>query len=206
MSATLRAVLGVVIVSLAVIALPQAADAREVYVNGVHIGANAKLHDQDLANATVRFDVNGNIWISAPDYHVQILPGTYTVPVGVTAPTPGSERFYLTWTQSDEIGRAQYDFDIVINGRVVDHVMATDPSGQRDVTAWMQHGVNNVRIIANKNISSGRLSTSDQEAMVVSLGEGRGSGNAVVVDNMLLEMRRSAFDTDTFFADAIFSW
>jgi hypothetical protein len=207
MQKLLRPVLGLVIALFAVLAAPRAASAREIYVNGVRIANSHQLRMQELTNASVRFDAAGNVWISAPDYHVEIIPGRpLVVPAPPVVAVIGSTRYYLTWTNSPVIGRAQYNFDVVVNGKVISRVMANDPSNQRDITAFIQQGTNNVRIIANKDISQGgRLSSSDEEAMTVSVSQGHSAGGAIVIDDVLLEMRRSAFDTDTFFADAMFN-
>jgi hypothetical protein len=44
--------------------------AGSVYINGVRADVPPEI---TLSNATVRFDAQGNVWVEAPGYRVQVL-------------------------------------------------------------------------------------------------------------------------------------
>ncbi|MCK6525052.1 hypothetical protein L6R49_26915, partial [Myxococcota bacterium] len=61
--------------------------AGALYINGVRADA---VRDMELKNVNIRVDGDGNIWIDAPRYSVEVVqPGGPTTPTApVTAPNP----------------------------------------------------------------------------------------------------------------------
>ncbi len=209
--------IGILIV-LAGLWLPRVSRA-DVYLNGVKIAAEMP-RDQLLGLCQVRFDAAGNVWIDAPStgapvtvhdamppaVHVAapptILDGTHPVAAGLPLAQRGP-RYFLFW-QRESPGSPQYDLSVLVNGRLVQEVSSMDRPGSIDVTAFTHAGENSVRILANKNLGGERHSSSELDEIRVSFGEGWSAGGQVTIEQIILDMMRTAEDTDAYFSEAIF--
>ncbi len=135
-------------------ALLPAVLAGSVYINGVRADL---LPAVTLSNATVRFDAQGDVWIDAPGYHVQVLsPGEPAVPARTPAPSgspaqaasagdTGSRTPVATWwliTEDD--GSTGHTLEVLVNGTLVRRVASGQPQLILDVGPYLRRGANTV--------------------------------------------------------------
>ena len=181
---------------------PEVASARDVYFNGVKLEPHVVVRNQTFGNCEVRFDLEGNIYITAKGYKVSLSPSG-NEPAGATtapptdAPARVTKRYWLVAPQGRR-GVVQYDIDVFLNGTLVKRIRSTDDKAILEVTRYVRPGANAVRVIATKNLGNKRLSSSPQDVMEVVLGEGIVGGGTVTIDRALVSYRRTAAETGNF--------
>jgi hypothetical protein len=136
-------------------ALLPAVLAGGVYINGVRADL---LPEVTLSNATVRFDAQGDVWIDAPGYHVQVLsPGEPAVPVRTPAPSVSSAQaasmsdtgsrttpVATWWLVTEDDGSTGHTLEVLVNGTLVRRVASGQPQLILDVGAYLRRGANTV--------------------------------------------------------------
>jgi hypothetical protein len=140
------------------LALLSAAYAGNVYINGVRADL---LPEVTLTNATVRFDAQGNVWVDAPGYRVQVLPpveygASATPPVPSTPAASSSSVAQGQWwlvTQDD--GSSGHTLEVIVNGTLVRRVASGQPQVILDVGPWLHSGANTVLVNALPSPSHG---------------------------------------------------
>jgi hypothetical protein len=160
-----------------------------VSLNGVAIDG---VTSQRFENATVVIDERGDVHIEAKGYAVR-SGGTAPAPPPA-APGKLSRRYFLV-TEHDAPG-TQYDLAIFINSQWIREVKATEPQVVMEVTRYLQPGHNKVVVAATKHIAGDRLAYGKDVALRLVVGEGSVGGDHVLIDNPLLEMRRTAAEID----------
>jgi hypothetical protein len=120
--------------------------AGSVYINGVRADV---LPEVTIANASVRFDAQGNVWVDAPGYKVQVLPPTeYAVarPADVPAPPPPAGASAVTagvwWLVTQDDASTGQVVEVVVNGSLVRRVRSGDPQVILDIGPWLRPGAN----------------------------------------------------------------
>jgi hypothetical protein len=212
--------------SIAVLALSAGAIARagpSVTLNGVPIDG---VTGQRIENATVVIDEKGDIHIEAKGYAVRGAvvapssaarpPPAYVAPVvppppavpppappaaSVPAPTAPAvaaapaalTRRYFLATEHGAPGTA-YDVAIFINAQWIREVKANEPQVVMEITRYLRPGANRVVMAATKR--SERPSTSKDVAQRIVIGEGNIGGGHVMIESTLVEMIRTAAETE----------
>lgn len=173
----------------------QKAHARNVYLNGVDI---SNIRDQTFTKATVKIDAQGNIYITAPGYKVEIRdPKPQEQAPETTKPDTGgpnsslSNRYYLV-TEPSPQGRAQYDFSILVNGVEKKTIPAGSPQQIIEISAWLHPGDNEVVIRGVKNLQGGRKSSSSSDKVRILVGLGHEQGKTVKIDKVLASVKADA--------------
>lgn len=188
--------------------------ARDVYLNGIKLDSSVVVRNQKLDSCEVRFDENGNVFITAKGFQVKVAPaGAGTPDAGApraaatsasAAPTPASDsaaratltrRYWLAAPQTSR-GKVQYDIDVFVNGVFVKRIRSGDDKAIVEITRHVKVGQNRARIVATKTIGDRRISLSPTDVMEVILGEGSVGGGAVVIDRPLVTYRRNASEVD----------
>ena len=102
------------------------------------------------------------------------------------------------WLVSEDANsaQAQYDLDVFINSKWIRKVKAGEPQIVLEVTKFLQPGPNKVLVAATKHIEAGRKSTSAASFIKVVVGEGESGGNTIMIDNPLVDCKRTAAETD----------
>ncbi|MDO9280422.1 MAG: hypothetical protein Q7U06_00835, partial [Pseudomonadota bacterium] len=105
--------------------------AGSVYINGVRADL---LPEVTVTNATVRFDGQGNVWIDAPGYRVQVVqpgePAATAVPAAspplssVAAQRVGSG---LWWLVTEDNASSGHTLEVVVNGTLVRRIASGEP-------------------------------------------------------------------------------
>ena len=178
------------------------------FLNGVNIDG---LRSQSFEKCkTIRIDDRGDVHLECPGYEVQsqapppVAPAL--APVVPSAPTltqsslvappavgPISKHY---WLVSEENPGAQYDLDVFVNSKWLRRVKAGEPQIVLEVTKYLAPGPNKVLFAATKHLESGRKSVSPASFLKITVGEGESGGNTVMIDNPLVECKRTAAETD----------
>ncbi len=179
------------------------ASAREVYLNGVKLEPTVVITNQTFNGCDVTFDAKGDVFITAKGYKVSVAKDA---PAVQAAPTP--RRFFLATTQGGRHGFAQYDVVVMLKRRGRDRPDRPPGDARRPrkkVTQLIHAGNNKVQVIASKNIGAHRLSTSADDTLEIFLGEGTQTGTAVEIVRPILDMKRTASETQTYSAEVEFN-
>ena len=175
-----------------------------VFLNGVNVDG---LRSQSFEKCkTVKIDDRGDVYLDCPGYEVQAQPAPPVVPSAPTpvaaasvapAATPGVITKHY-WMVSEEANgaQAQYDLDVFVNSKWVRKIKAGEPQIVLEVTKYLTPGPNKVLFAATKHIEGGRKTTSASSFLKITVGEGESGGNTVMIDNPLIECKRTAAETD----------
>ncbi|MBI4510039.1 MAG: hypothetical protein HY698_10425 [Deltaproteobacteria bacterium] len=178
------------------------AEARQVYLNGVKLEASVVLTNQRFDGCEVKFDEQGDVWISVKGIKVALAPvqsGKVAVASSASAPPSAKllKRYWLVAPQAKR-GLVQYDVSVVINGTLVKKLRSDDDRAIVDVTRYVRPGQNEVRIVATKRLGDKRISSSPVDVTEVVLGEGAAQDGTVTIDKPLVTYRRNASETRDF--------
>jgi len=184
------------------------------FLNGVNIDG---LRSQSFEKCkTVRIDDRGDVHLECSGYEVQAqapapvtpAPVPAAVPIVPSAPSPSVALGSLAappavgpiskhyWLVSEETPGAQYDLDVFVNSKWVRRVKAGEPQIVLEVTRYLAPGPNKVLFAATKHLESGRKSVSPASFLKITVGEGESAGNTVMIDNPLVECKRTAAETE----------
>ncbi len=185
-----------VIASLALLLVAGVAAARSVFLNGANIDS---VRNESLKKVDVFIDSEGNVHIEAPGYKV-MEESSAAPPVAPAASgaNPALQNRYFLVVDSSRPGAAQYDVEVDINGQLARKIQWNDPQLIAEVSMLLKPGRNQVRIVATKNLSSPRTSTSENDQMKVLIGRGQAMGQQVTIDSSLVVFTCSAADSQTF--------
>jgi hypothetical protein len=166
------------------------------YLNGVNIDG---LRSQSFEKCkSVRVDERGDLHLDCPGYEVQAQAPSAVPPPPVAAgslvPPPATISKHY-WLVSEEKEGAQYDLDVFVNSKWVRKVKAGEPQIVLEITKFLQPGQNKVLFAATKRPEP-RKPASPASFVKITVGEGEAGGNTVMIDNPLVECKRTAAETD----------
>ena len=169
--------------------------AGSIYLNGTRIDG---VTSQKFEKCTVTIDDKGDVYIHAPGYAVHgqastPAPKTKTVVV----PSGSTNRYWLVKDENYP-GKTQYDVDIYINSVWFKRVRSNKEQVVQEITKYLRAGSNVVHFAATKNIGQQRKSFSPQVYMRIIIGEGNIGGNNVMIENPLIQYKRTANETQNF--------
>ena len=169
-----------------------------IFLNGVNIDG---LRSQSFEKCkTVKIDDHGDVYLDCPGYEVQAqaAPAPAAAPPvaasSVAAPPSAITKHY--WLVSEDTGNAQYDMDVFVNSKWIRKLKAGEPQIVLEITKYLIPGQNKVLFAATKHVEGGRKSTSAANFLKLVVGEGESGGNTVMIDNPLIECKRTAAETD----------
>lgn len=185
---------------------PTSAHARKVFLNGVDMD-KVDLPRVSLRNCDVVIDAKGNVHITASGYKIRVegsgggSSGTVTprrVPTSVPAVGSASENYYLV-SFFNKKEATQYDIEVFINKNMIRRIRARSDQVATDITRFIKRGkVNEIIFVARKNYGSkGRISQSPLDYFRVVIGAGFESKGQIVLKRSLVEMRRTAAESNT---------
>lgn len=183
-------------VALALLLVPSLALAKSVFLNGVNIDG---VSGQKFENVTVVIDDQGNILITAKGYEVQTTSPTKpgATPAGQG---PVTRRYFLV-SETNFPGMTQYEIDVFVNAVWVKRISHEDPQTVMEITRHLKKGKNSIHFTATKNLGDARRSASPQHYLKIIIGEGNIGGNNVMIDNPVLEYKRSAAEIQNYSED-----
>lgn len=167
-----------------------------VFLNGVNVDG---LRSQAFEKCrSVKIDDRGDVHLDCPSYQVEAAPGAAAAPAVAAsslAPTAITKHYWLVTEQSDG-GAAQYDLDVFVNSKWIRKVKSNEEQIVLEITKYLSPGPNKVLFAATKRLEAGRKSTSPAAYVKVIVGEGESGGNNVMIDNPLIECRRTAAEME----------
>lgn len=171
---------------------PAAGAAGTVHLNGVNI--DGVVNQEFKAVKSVRIDAQGNVFIDAPAYKVDGAP---VAPVGPAVTSGGgavAKRYFLV-TDVPAPGKSDYDVDVFVNAKWIRKIRNEDDQVVMEVTNFLQSGANKLVFRATKR--SKRSSFSPEHYLSVVIGEGNMGGDQVMIDNPLLEFKKTAAEVES---------
>jgi hypothetical protein len=201
--------------AIAGVAATPAAAGPSVTLNGVNIDG---VTDQRFENATVVIDARGDVHIEAKGYAVQgapgarpaaaapaaarvpqpgAAPGAAQAPVATTAAVPAhlTRRYFLASEQSQPDG-TQYDVAIFINAQWIRELRSGEPQVVMEITKYLRPGTNKVVLASQKRIVGERHHHDPGVTLKIVMGAGNVGGGHVMIDEPLVEMVRTAAETE----------
>ncbi|MHA7631990.1 hypothetical protein [Corallococcus sp. M7] len=204
--------------TVAALLVPMLALAGSVFLNGVKIDG---VTNTRFEKATVRIDAEGNVHIDAPGYAARVTnvtptstpPSTATPPAaapldaGVVAQAPApaaptaaptvpgriTQRYWLV-TEQTTPGMTDFDIDVYVNSRWLRRLRNNEDQVVVDITSQLRPGANAVTLIARKQNTGSRRSTSPGNVFKVIIGEGNEGGGNVMIDTPLIRFQKTAAD------------
>ena len=183
--------------------LPMLPLLASIFLNGVNIdGVRGQTFEKCR---TVRVDERGDVHLDCPGYQVEgaapaakgAAPAAATPAAPAAPATPGViTKHYFLVTEQNEQGAAQYDLDLFINSKWVRKFRAGEDQVVMELTKLLQPGTNKLIFAATKHLEAGRRSASPSTFIRVVVGEGESGGGNVMIDNPLLECKRTAAEID----------
>jgi hypothetical protein len=164
-----------------------------VFLNGVNIDG---VRGQSFEKCrSVRIDDKGNLLLDCPAYQAEgrgaVLP---SIPVAGASLLPASlSKHYFLVTEQSDGAAAQYDVDVYVNSKWVRKVRSGDEQIVLDISKFLAPGPNKVLFAATKRATKAGAPSSFVRFIV---GEGESSGAQVLIDNPLIECKRTAAETD----------
>lgn len=128
------------------LSLLPAALAGSVYINGVRADL---LPEMTMKNVSVRFDADGNVWIDAPGYKVQVLPpgemaGATPLPSGADATVSYRVPVGSWWLVTEDAASSGVELEVLINGTLARHVSSGEAQVILDISPFLRAGSNTV--------------------------------------------------------------
>ncbi len=169
-----------------------------VFLNGVNVDG---LRSQAFEKCqSVRIDARGDVHLDCPGYQIEGAPAPVPVHVPAVAVSaiarPALAKHYWLVTEHSEGGAAQYDVDIFVNSKWIRKVKSSEEQIVLEITKYLSPGPNKMLFAATKHLEAGRKSASPGAYVKVIVGEGESGGNNVMIDNPLIECRRTAAETE----------
>jgi hypothetical protein len=174
--------------------------AGSVFLNGKRIDG---VTDQKFEKCTVIIDANGDVHIQADGYAVQggqagaKKPAAEKTPPSTTVTGLPGQRYWLI-KQENYPGKVQYDVDIYINSVWFKRIRSGGDQVVQEITSKLQGGPNVIHFAATKNIGQQRKSFSPQVHMRIIIGQGNVGGQNVMIENPLIQYKRTANETGNF--------
>jgi hypothetical protein len=177
-------------------------------LNGVAIDG---ITSQRFENCTVVIDERGNVHIEAKGYAVRDAGAAASAARTPAAPAPVAPAAQTTQAPADTSRTltrryflatdhappgTQYDLAIFINAQWIREVKASESQVVMEVTRYLRPGRNKLVVAATKRVQGERLSASKDVALRLVLGEGDAGGEHVMIDQVLVEAKRTAAETE----------
>jgi hypothetical protein len=169
--------------------------AASVFLNGVNIdGVRAQSFEKCRS---ARVDEKGNVFLECPGYQAESMGSAASLPTipvaGASISPPRLSKHYFLVTEQNEGAAAQYDVDVYVNSKWVRKVRSGDEQIVLDISRYLNPGANKLLFAATKRASKVSAPASFVRFIV---GEGESSGAQVLIDNPLLECKRSGAEVD----------
>jgi hypothetical protein len=167
-----------------------------VFLNGVNIDG---LRSQSFEKCkSVKIDDRGDLHLDCPGYQVeaQAAPPPPVAAATLAGPPAIITKHYFLVTDQSDGASAQYDVDVFVNSKWIRKVKSSDAQIVLEITRYLQPGANKVLFAATKHVEAGRKGSAPTSFVKFIVGEGESGGNNVMIDNPLLELKRTAAETE----------
>ncbi len=180
----MNAIARVVAFVLVGLSLSATAQATEIHINGVRVGAVAGV---EMSNCAVRFDAQGNIHITAPGYEVVAPPPQEAV----NRPSGGLMGQYFLLVESSPVGETPYHLTLLLNGEFLREVTASQNGLVVPLNEVMRVGKNKLTIQAKRTDEAAFAPDASLEVLI---GPGEGSAVGAKLRERWVEYKRTGKD------------
>lgn len=165
-----------------------AALAGDLYVNNVLVDPRS-IANVTFEKVTVRVDPQGNLWVDAPGYRIEIQnPAPQPAVTAPVAPRPGQPpaptgsavTAARWWLVTEDAGTAGHTVQVFVNGNLAYTFASGQPQTIVDVHKWLVLGPNKVRVVSTSTNSTGG-------SFYVYVGTGSNQSGTVVLDNPVVQ-------------------
>jgi hypothetical protein len=169
-----------------------AALAGNLYVNNVLVDPRS-IANVTFEKVTVRVDPQGNLWVDAPGYRIEVqnpVPATApTVGVmlqsttrGATGPGPaaGAVTAARWWLVTEDAGTTGHNVQVFVNGQLAYTFVSGQAQTIVDIAKWLVVGPNRIKVVSNSVNPSGG-------SFYVYMGTGSNQSGTVVLDNPIVQ-------------------
>jgi hypothetical protein len=167
-----------------------------IFLNGVNIDG---LRNQSFEKCkSAKVDERGDVHLECPGYQVEAPPPSappLAQPASFVPGAPISKHYWMV-SENQDSANAQYDLDVFVNSKWVRKVKAGQPQIVVEITKFLNPGSNKILFAATKHLESGRKSQLPASYLKITVGEGESGGDTVMIDNPLVECKRTAAETD----------
>ncbi|MDX9720940.1 MAG: hypothetical protein RBU37_09325 [Myxococcota bacterium] len=167
-------------------ALPAQASPPKVYLNGVDITG---LNNQEFENATIKLDADGNIYIEAPQYRVEVQ-GPNKDPAAAAAASSTSTAVtgnYFLVANHTPSGGSQFDVDVYVNGVLAKTIKNEEAQVILDISGKLSKGTNTVKLVAKKK--AGVSATASTNQLEIFVGKGTSNPTQLTIDRQYFTFR-----------------
>lgn len=170
-------------------ALSAMAQDRLLYVNGVQADA---LRSYEFKTVNVRIDDQGNVWIEAPQYRVEVQSAattgtTTTTTTGPVVVAPGGKY----WLVTEDNQSQSHEIEVLINGVLVQKIRSGDAQLILDIGKYLKVGMNTIvfNALPADQLGGGVLN--------VYVGTGSNEAGTLKLDNPIVTYARRSTDSAT---------
>jgi hypothetical protein len=179
-----------ILLVLATLAMLPSTAGAETYINGKQIRGVTNL---TLENCSVTFNSRGDVYINAPGYNV-----APTAAMGSNAGTANSSvsllssRYFL-FVQTNRPGVIPVDFEILVDGKAIKTVTASDAQLVQEMTIFFKPGTNKLTIRA---LPTNRPASSAADTFSIVVGKGSPNQGSLEIEKVLLTYTRTGADME----------
>lgn len=171
-------------------ALLPSAFAGSIFINGVRADLPPEM---TMTNVTVRFDADGNVWIDAPNYRVQVLaPGDMAAATPLPAAGDANVSYRIPtgtwWLVTEDAASAGVVLEVTINGTLARRVQSGERQVILDIGPYLRAGSNTVVITPLP------YRASNAGALSVYIGRGTNVQGTIHLDNPEIAYSRQSSD------------
>ncbi len=186
---------------LAVSASDADAKPRKVFLNGEDLG-DVQVANYTFKGCTVRFDAQGNVYISAPNLNIKTKPlrssrGKVPVRKALNNVAKYGRTFFLVSRVIHQGNLVPYRFSVYVNGKRVAIIDPKGAMGVHKVTHLIRRGNNTIRVSPEFRASA-KITRSARDRFSIVLGAGKVDKGSVVIDNPVVNFERSGSETGKF--------
>jgi hypothetical protein len=173
------------------------------FLNGVNIDGVRSLIFEKCK--TVQIDVHGDVRLDCPAYQVETVAARRglgqagppeTIPVETGTPVLPAQITKHYWLVSEQAaGDPQYEVDLFINAKWVRKLKSSEDQVVMEVTKLLQPGPNKLLLAATKTVAGGKRAAVPGSTLKIIIGEGQAVGGNILIDNQLVDYRRTAAET-----------
>lgn len=172
--------------SLLLFCLSAMAQEHVLYVNGVQADG---LRGYEFRSVNVRIDERGNVWVDAPQYHVEVQGsgtggGTATATAAAVAP---QGRYWLVTQDNTSKG---HEIEVLINNVMVQKIRSGDSQLILDIGKYLKVGTNTIVFNA---LPAG--AAYDGGILNVYVGTGSNQGGTLNLDPPMISFARRSTDS-----------
>jgi hypothetical protein len=170
-------------------ALASAALAGNLYVNNVLVDPRS-IANVSFEKVTVKVDAQGNLWVDAPGYRIEVqTPAPAQGPtLGATPPLPGQPPAPVAsavtparwWLVTEDAATAGHAIQVFVNGQLAYNFTSGQPQTIVDIGRWLVVGPNKVKVVSQSTNPTGG-------SFYVYMGTGSNQSGTVVLDNPIVQ-------------------